>query len=471
VPAKELSPIEVYTMLPRTNCKECGESNCMAFAAKLVNREATLQECTPLLEPKSQSSYEKLWDLLKPSVRAVEVGTGERKVTLGGEYVVYRHEFTYFNPTAIAIDVGDEMPDEEFEARVKTASDFKYNYIGMTLTLDLLAIRSTSNDPEKFETAVRKAAALTDMPFILCAPNPTVMEQGLSAVGDRRPLIYAATKDNWKEMADLALMYGCPLVASAPFDLDALRSVARTLWEYGVEDIVLDPGTMIEDGASATLDNFTILRLSAIDEEDEYLGFPLLGTPIAAWAKEAEDPVINEWNETVIASTLICRFADALVIHSVSGWSLLPLVILRQNIYTDPRKPVAVEAGVFPYGEPDEMSPVLLTTNFALTYYTVASDIESAKLTCYLVVVDTEGISVESAVAGRKLTADNVSEAMESFKVGDLVKHRHLVIPGRAARLSGEIQEASGWTVSVGPLDSSGIASYLDEKWKPNPEE
>ncbi len=471
MPAKELSPIEVYTMLPRTNCKECGESNCMAFAAKLVNREATLQECTPLLEPKSQSSYEKLWDLLKPSVRAVEVGTGERKVTLGGEYVVYRHEFTYFNPTAIAIDVGDEMPDEEFEARVKTASDFKYNYIGMTLTLDLLAIRSTSNDPEKFETAVRKAAALTDMPFILCAPNPTVMEQGLSAVVDRRPLIYAATKDNWKEMADLALMYGCPLVASAPFDLDALRSVARTLWEYGVEDIVLDPGTMIEDGASATLDNFTILRLSAIDEEDEYLGFPLLGTPIAAWAEEAEDPVINEWNETVIASTLICRFADALVIHSVSGWSLLPLVILRQNIYTDPRKPVAVEAGVFPYGEPDEMSPVLLTTNFALTYYTVASDIESAKLTCYLVVVDTEGISVESAVAGRKLTADNISEAMESFKVGDLVKHRHLVIPGRAARLSGEIQEASGWTVSVGPLDSSGIASYLDEKWKPNPEE
>lgn len=471
MPAKELSPIEVYTMLPRTNCKECNENNCMAFAAKLVNREATLQECTPLLEPKNQSSYEKLWDLLKPSVRAVEVGTGERKVTLGGEYVVYRHEFTYFNPTAIAIDVGDEMPDEEFEARVKTASDFKYNYIGMTLTLDLLAIRSTSNDPEKFETAVRKAAALTDMPFILCAPNPAVMEQGLSAVGDRRPLIYAATKDNWKAMADLALMYGCPLVASVPFDLDALRSVARTLWEYGVEDIVLDPGTMIEDGASATLDNFTILRLNAIDEEDEYLGFPLLGTPIAAWAEKAEDPVISEWNETVIASTLISRFADALVIHSVSGWSLLPLVILRQNIYTDPRKPVSVEAGVFPYGEPDEMSPVLLTTNFALTYYTVASDIESAKLTCYLVVVDTEGISVESAVAGRKLTADNVSEAMESFKVGDLVKHRHLVIPGRAARLSGEIQEASGWTVSVGPLDSSGIASYLDEKWKPNPEE
>jgi len=181
--------------------------------------------------------------------------------------------------------------------------------------------------------------------------------------------------------------------------------------------------------------------------------------------------VLNEWNEAVIASALVSRFSDALILHSVSGWCLLPLVILRQNLYTDPRKPVSVEAGVKPFGEPNEMSPVLMTTNFALTYYTVASDIESAKIDCYLIVVDTEGISVESAVAGRKLTADNVSEALETYKVGNLVKHRHLVIPGRAARLSGEIQEVSGWTVSVGPLDSSGIASYIDEKWKPFPEE
>ena len=471
MPAKELSPIEVYKLLPSTNCKECGENNCMAFAAKLVNREATLQECTPLLEEKHEAAYQELWELLRPAVRAVEVGTGDRKVTLGGEYIVYRHEFTYFNPTAIAIDVGDEMSDEEFEARVKIANDFEYEYIGIKLNLDMLAIRSSSNDPAKFEAAVRKAFGLTDIPLVLCASDPRVMERGLAVVGDRRPLIYAATKDNWKEMADLATLYNCPLVASAPFDLDSLKSIARTLVEYGIEDIVLDPGTMIEDGVAATLDNFTILRLNAINEEDEYLGFPLFGASISAWAEEAEDPVLNEWNEVVIASALICRFADIIVFHSISGWALLPLVILRQNIYTDPRKPVAVETGVMTFGEPDENSPVLLTTNFALTYYTVASDIESAKVDCYLVVVDTEGISVESAVAGRKLTADIVSEAIASFKVGDLVKHRHLLIPGRAARLSGEIQEVSGWTVSVGPLDSSGIASYVEEKWKPVPEE
>jgi acetyl-CoA decarbonylase/synthase complex subunit gamma len=470
VPAKELSPIEVYKMLPMTNCKECGESNCMAFAAKLVNREATLQECPPLLDPKYTDAYGKLWALLKPAVKAVEVGTGDKTITLGGEYVFYRHEFTYFNLPAIAIDLSDEMPPEEFEARIKIADQFEYEYIGMQLTLDMVAIRSTSNDPEKFEAAVRKAAELTEMPLLLCALTPEVMERALSAAGSKRPLIYAATKDNWKEMADLALMYNCPLVASAPFDLDALKSLARTLTEYGVEDIVLDPGTHWDEGKRKTLDNFTILRWDAINEEEEYLGFPLLGAPIAAWAEKADDPLINEWNEAMLTSALIARYSDILVVHSVSGWSLLPLVFLRQNIYTDPRKPVSVEAGVFNYGNPDENSPVLLTTNFALTYYTVASDIEGAKLNCYLVVVDSEGLSVESAVAGRKLTADTVAEALANFEVGNLVKHRHLIIPGRAARLSGEIQETSGWTVSVGPLDSSGAAKFVEDNWPPKTE-
>ena len=470
MPAKELSPIEIYKLLPGTNCKECGETNCMAFAAKLVNREATLQECPPLLEPSRSETFNKLWALLKPAIKTVEVGVGDRKVTLGGEYVLYRHEFTYFNLTAIAIDVSDEMPDEEFEARVKVVNDFEYEYIGMKLKLDMVAVRSTSGDPSRFEAAVRKAAELTELPLVLCALDPAVMEQGLAAVGDRRPLIYAATKINWKEMADLALMYGCPLVASAPGDLNALKGVAKTLWEYGVEDIVLDPGTSWDEGVMETLNNFTILRWDAINEEEEYLGFPLFGVPMVTWAEKTEDPVINEWNEAMLASALVTRFADIIVVHSISGWSHLPLVILRQNIYTDPRKPVSVEPGVNTYGEPDENSPVLLTTNFALTFYTVASDIESAKLDCYLIVVDTEGLSVESAVAGRHLTADSIAEALETYKVGDLVKHRHLVIPGRAARLSGEVQEVSGWTVSVGPMDSSGVGKFLDEKWTPNPE-
>jgi acetyl-CoA decarbonylase/synthase complex subunit gamma len=470
MPAKELSPIEIYKYLPKTNCKECGETNCMAFAAKLVNREATLQECLPLLDPKQTETFTRLWVLLKPPVKAVEIGSENNKRKIGGEYVQYRHEFTYFNPTAIAIDVSDEMSDEEVEIRVKFVNELNYQYIGMNLTLDMVAIRSTSKDPAKFEAITKKVAQLTNKPLILCALEPAVMEQGLAAVEGKRPLIYAATKNNWKEMADLALMYKCPLVASSPQDLNTLKSLAKTLKEYGIDDIVLDPGTLWDAGTSTTVNNLTILRDLAINEEDEDLGYPLLGTPMVAWAAQEEDHLVKEWNEAMLASVLVTRYIDIMILHSVSGWSLLPLIFLRQNLYTDPRKPVAVEAGVRDFGDVTDMSPVFLTTNFALTYYTVASDIESAKLSCHVLVVDSEGMSVESAVAGRKLTADTIAEAVKNFKLGDIVKHRHLVIPGRAARLSGEIQEATGWSVSVGPMDSSGIPKYLEEKWKPTVE-
>jgi len=470
MPAKELSPIEIYKLLPGTSCKECGETNCMAFAAKLVNREATLEECKPLLEEKYADNFAELWSLLKPAVKAVEVGVGENAITIGGEYVLYRHDFTYFHQPAIAIDVTDEMSDEEFETRVHVLNDFAYNYIGMDLTLDMLNIRCTSGDPQKFVEAVKKADELTRKPLMLVAHNPTILEAGLEIVGEKRPLIHGATKDNWKEVAELALKYNCPVVAYSPDDIDTLKSIALTLEGYGVKDIAIDPGTQPAEYMAVNTDTYTILRWNAINEEEEGLGYPLIGAPMAAWAVEEEDPVLNEWNEAVIAGVLTARFADLLVIHGISGWSLLPQIILRSNLYTDPRKPVSVEPELVILGTPDENSPVLLTTNFALTYYTVANDIENAKINGYLLVVDSEGMSVESAVAGRKMTAESVAEAIKDFKVEDMVKHRNIIIPGRSARLSGEIQEESGWSVSVGPLDSSGIPSYLSEKWNPYPE-
>jgi len=466
LPAKELSPIEVYKLLPRTNCKECKEPNCMSFAAKLVARAALLQECPAILEEKYQPQFEELWKLLKPAVRSVEIGVGDSKVTVGGEYILYRHEFTYFHPTAIAIDVTDEMEEGELTERVKKAAAFSYDYIGQKLHLNMAAVRSTSNDSRKFEAAVRKTAETTDLPVVLCSSNSSVMEQGLAAVGDRRPLIYAATKDNWKEMADLALMYKCSLVASAPNDIPLLRSLAATLVKYGVEDLVLDPGTSADEGFTETLNNFTMLRISSIKEGDETLGFPLLGAPIVAWARKEVDPSLNAWKESYLASALTVRYADLLIMHSLDGWALLPSVFLRQNIYTDPRKPVSVEPGLRTFGQPNELSPMMFTSNFALTYYTVASDIEAAKTDSYLLVVDSEGISVESAIAGRKLTAETVAEAVKNFKVGDKVKHRLLIIPGRAARISGEIEDLTGWRVLVGPIDSSGIAKFLETKWK-----
>ena len=465
---KELSPIDVYKLLPKTNCKECGEENCMAFATKIVNREVNIDQCPPLLKKEYIKAYSQLKEMLKPPVREVIVGDGEKAVKLGGKLVMYRHEFTYFNPTAIAIDVTDEMTDEELMNRIEKTGKFSYEYIGYTLKLDMIAVRSVSGDPEKFQAVVKKVVEKTDLPLILCTLNANVAEAGLMAAPKAKPLLYAATIENWKDMAELALMYTCPLVVSAPNDLNALASLAKTLLAFGVKDLVLDPGTFANEGLADTLNNFTMLRRAACKGGEELAGFPLIGVPMVAWMGKGEtaDEVIK-WREANLAAMLIVRFADVLVMHGDDGWSLLPNAVLRQNIYTDPRKPVAVEPGLKEFGTPDENSPVLFTTNFALTYYTVASDIENSKTNAYLIVVETEGSAVDSGVAGRKLTAEKVAEAIKETGIENKVKHKKIIIPGKASRISGEIEELSGWKVQVGPRDSSEIPKYLIDKWQP----
>jgi acetyl-CoA decarbonylase/synthase complex subunit gamma len=464
---KELSPIDVYKLLPKTNCKECGEENCLAFATKLVNREVTLEKCKPLLAKMQEKAYKQLKEMLKPAIKEVVVGVGDKAVKVGGKLVMYRHEFTYTNPTAIAIDVTDEMPDEMILERVKRTEGFKFEYIGQILRLDMVAVRSTSNDPDKFAVTVKRVADNTGLPLILCSLDPNVLEAGVMAIPKSRPLLYAATKDNWKEMAELALMYHCPLTVFSPNDLKTLLSLTRTLIEYGVEDLVLDPGTFSSDGLTDMLNNFTMIRRAACEKGDELCGFPLIGVPMVTWMErgEAVDEIVK-WKEAYVASMLIVRFTDIVIMHSVDGWSLLPSVILRQNIYTDPRKPVAVEAGLKVFGTTGENSPVMFTTNFALTYYTVASDIESAKINAYLLVVDTEGTAVDSAVAGRKLTAEKIADAIKASGIENKVRHKKLIIPGKSARLSGEIEELSGWQILVGPRDSSDIPKFLQEKWQ-----
>src|SRR5512136_276684 len=465
---KELSPIDIYKLLPKTNCTECGLENCMAFATKLVNREIPLDKCAPLLKKENEKSCLKLKEMLKPPVKEVVVGVGEKAVKLGGKLVMYRHEFTYTNPTAIAIDVTDEMSETEVLDRVKKTEAFSYEYIGYTLKLDMIAVRSISNDPEKFKAVVKKVAENTKLPLILCSMNANVLEAGLMAAPNARPLLYAATTENWKDVAELALMYKCPVVVSAPNDLSLLVSLVKTLIAYGVEDLVLDPGTFPDDGLPDTINNFTMLRKAACKAGKELAGLPLLGVPMASWVdKGATADELVKWREAYLAGMLITRYADALIMHGLDGWALLPNAVLRQNIYTDPRKPVAVDPGLKMFGTPDEKSPVFFTTNFALTYYTVASDLESSKMNAYLIVVETEGSAVDSGVAGRKLTADKVAEALKATGIESKVKHRTLIIPGKASRISGEIEEVSGWKVQVGPRDSSEIPKYIIDKWQP----
>ncbi|MDD1675091.1 MAG: acetyl-CoA decarbonylase/synthase complex subunit gamma [Methanomicrobiales archaeon] len=465
---REISPIDVYRVLPGTNCGECGEGNCMAFATRLVNGEVQIEGCPPLRTPDYHPLFLRLEELLAPPVRRIVIGQGEKSLVIGGKYVLQRHELTYHHPPPLALDIADTMGGQEMEERVNQIRQFSYTYIGRTLTLDAIAVRSVSGNPGVFAAAVQKVASLSDFPLILCTPDPVVMAAGVRAIPGKRPLLHAASRTNWKEMATLAREEKCPLVVHAPGDIALLRSLTRTLQKWGVEDLVLDPGTFVGTGMADTLNTFTLIRRAACRDQDELLGYPLLGTPIAAWAADELSPEMARWKETITTSLLLSRYADLLILHSMEGWSLLPHLVWRFNLYTDPRKPVSVEAGVREFGSPSPDSPVLLTTNYALTFFTVESDIK--QLDCYLIVVDTGGISVESAVAGRYLTADTIAAAVKESGIADRVKHRFLILPGLAARLSGEVGEISGWNVLVGPKDSSGIPQYLKDRWPPEEE-
>lgn len=469
MPWKAVSPIEVYKLLPKTNCKKCGEDNCMAFAVRVVNMELRLEACEPLVtDPKYRSNYEKLKELLSPLVAEVELRSPKKAVRIGGEYVMLRHELTYINPTAIAVDVTDKMSRDELTKRIDFVEGFEYDYLGRKLKLDLIAVRSVTNDPEKFKETVKFVAENSSLPLVLCSLNPKVMEAGLSALPDgHRPLIYAATKDNWREMADLALKYNAALAVFSPGDLDMLVTLSRTLSEAGVKDLALDPGTFVgRDGLRYTINAFTMLRWKACNEDYKPAGYPLIGTPITAWKLVDGDEQKKMWWETLMATALITRYADLLIMHSLAGWVYLPLVLWRFNIYSDPRRPVAVDPGLRIMGSPDEHSPVMITGNYALTYSLVSMDIESGKVNCYLIVVDTEGIAIEAAVPGKKLTPEGIAEVLKASSVEEKVKHRILIIPGKAARLAGEIEDATGWKVLVGPMDSGEIPKFVSEKWK-----
>jgi acetyl-CoA decarbonylase/synthase, CODH/ACS complex subunit gamma len=447
--------MEIYRLLPKTNCAKCGEASCMAFATKLSEKETDLKLCTPL----GKKDFEELDKLLSPAVREVTIGKGEKSLIIGGDEVLYRYELTYYNPTALVIDVSDDMDEITLQKRVKTIENAEFERTGEKLKLNAIALRNTSGDKDKFAAAAGKLKE-SKLPLVLCSFDPEAIRAALQIVGEHRPLIYAATENNVEDMASLALEYNCPLTLFVPNHLEKMKILSRTLRSRGIKDIVLDPGTFVREGIGDTLDNLVMIRRLAVEEKDEDFRFPILGIPAVTWLSEKEE-VLGGMKEATIAATLMNKYADILIIHGINIWELIPILTLRQSLYTDPRKPQAVDPGVYEFGDLDENSPVVMTTNFALTYYTVEGDLKSANANCYLLVLDTEGRAVDVSVAGSQLNGRSVADLIKESGIEEKINHKKLIIPGLAAPVSGEIEDESGWEVLVGPRDSSAVPDLL----------
>ncbi len=464
------SPLEAYKYLPQTNCTECGQPTCMAFASTLIDRSGKPADCPPLMkEKKYAKKLAELEKLLAPEIREVVLGVGDRIAKVGGDDVLYRHKLTFFNKTKMFFDVTDTMEEAALVERVLKIQNYRKFYVGRNLLLDGIAIRAVSNDPAKFAAAVKKVVATTELPVILCSFNPAVLKAGLEVAKDKNPLLYAANKDNWKEVGELALEYKVPVVISAFNDLDQLKTLAKTFAEAGIKDIILDPGTYPSGkGLKDSFTNFLKIRRAGIMGDTE-IAYPIMAMPLTAWMAGISDPVSAAYWETVLASIFTIRYGDIMLLHGMDPYATMPEVHLAETIYTDPRSPVAVDSKMYKVGTPDENSPVLFTTNFALTYYTVESDLASNGVNCWLLAVDTDGIGVEAAAAGGQLSADKVKDSFEKsgFDIHKDVTHNTVIIPGLAARLQGDLEDKIGSRVLVGPMDSGRLPGWFEKNWPP----
>jgi len=456
----KVTTMDIYKLLPQTNCEKCNEASCMAFATKLSEKKVDLSLCTEL----SDEEFKKLDDLLAPAVKEVIIGKDDKVRVIGGDEVLYRYEESYYNQTILAIDVPDDLDPLEFDEKVKIIENTEFERTGEVLKLDAIALRNKSGDAGKFAECAKKLKS-AKYPVFLVTLDPVAMEAALEEIGDERPLMYAATENNFNEMADLAIKYQCPLTVFSPCDLEKMKDLVYTLRSYGVEDIVLDPGTFTGKAIGDTIDNFVMSRRLAVEDRDEDFRYPLLGVPALIRLNNKDDEVKKSVMEDTVASVLINKYADILILKGTEFWEFIPILTLRQSLYTDPRKPQAVDSGIYEFGEVDENSPVILTTNFALTFYTVEGDFKSGNSNCYLLVLDTGGRAVDVAIAGGQFDAKAVKDLIKETKIEDKINTRKMIIPGLAASLSGEIEDETGWDVMVGPRDSSAVPDFIIEEF------
>ncbi|MDP2856249.1 MAG: acetyl-CoA decarbonylase/synthase complex subunit gamma, partial [bacterium] len=313
-----------------------------------------------------------------------------------------------------------------------------------------------TGDANKFKALADKVKKGSDANLILMSANPDNLAAALSVCADRKPLVYAATKDNVDKVGGLAKQNTCPVVAKAS-GYEELAALTAKLTSMGISNIVLDSGSR---AIRQALDDQIIIRSAALAKKFRPLGFPTIVFP----CEMTKDPL----KEAVYASIFVAKYGGIIVLSDFQGEVLFPLLVERLNIYTDPQRPLATTEGIYEIGAPNADSPVLITSNFSLTYFIVSGEIEGSKVPSWLLVKDTEGLSVMTAWAAGKFVADALAPFVKKCGIVDKVKHRKLVIPGYAAAEAGGLEEElPGWQIIVGPREASLIPAYL-KTWKPS---
>ncbi|HMM05487.1 MAG TPA: acetyl-CoA decarbonylase/synthase complex subunit gamma [Clostridiales bacterium] len=433
-----LTGLAIFKQLPKKNCGECGVPTCMAFAMALAAGKASLDACPYVTD----EAKEALDSASAPPIKKVKVGVGEKEVELGDETVLFRHDKTFFHPTGLGFVVDDN--DAAFDEKIEKIADLQFDRVGLHYEVEFITLNNASGDAATFAAAAEKAAAKKAV--ILKACDPAVVSAALDKIAAEKPLVYAATADNYEAMVEAAKKYEVPLAVYAE-GLDALEDLVNKITALGYKELVLDPGSR---QTAQVIADMTQIRRLAIKKTFRPFGYPTITFT------SDEDPM----DEAMQATAYIGKYASIVVMKNAIKGLILPIVSWRQNVFTDPQKPVAVEAKLMEVGAVNGDSPLYVTTNFSLSYYSVEGEVEASRIPSYIIPIDTDGTSVLTAWAAGKFGGEHIAAAMKAYDVDSKLNHKNVIIPGFVAVIAAKLKEESGWNVIVGPKEATGISGF-----------
>ncbi|UWG97682.1 acetyl-CoA decarbonylase/synthase complex subunit gamma [Dehalobacter sp. DCM] len=442
-----MSGLDIYKLTPKTNCKECGFPTCMAFAMKVAAGGAEISKCGHM----SDEAMAKLSESTAPLMKAITFGTGDNEYKLGGETVLFRHEETFVNRNRFAVCLTDAMTQEQVDTRIANMKKVDYVRIGEQMKAEIVALQYTGNKEAYLSLINKVKASELKVAYMLICDDASVLKDALPLVQDELPIVFGATNSNYEAMVALVKDKKLPLGLKAA-NLDELYALAENVQKLDYKELILDTGIA---SAREAFTNAVQIRRISLKEQDRTFGYPSV-----VFVNELAKG--DKYMEVALASLFTMKYGSIIVLDDIDYARALPLFGLRQNIYTDPQKPMRVEPKIYPINNPGDNSPVLITVDFALTYFVVSGEVERSKVPVWFGIPDAGGYSVLTAWAAGKFSGSVISKFIKESGIEEKTKCRKLIIPGKVAVLKGDIQEnLPEWEIVIGPDEAMHLPKFL----------
>ena len=434
--------LDIFKLSPKKNCKECGSPTCMAFCMKVAQGAVPITKCPYM----SEEAIALLSEATAPPMQTITVGAHK----LGGETVMMRHEKTLVNRNLFAATLDTSMDDASIEERIALVKKVDYERIGEREMVECVFVHD-AGDCAKFVELCKKAAALPDRTVIIDTKDVETAKAAVEAIKDSKPILNGANKDNFNDMNEIAKAAGLVLGVSGT-DLSELHDTVAALEKAGNKNLILD---VTAPTIKETFANAVLVRRTAIKDGDRTFGYPSI-VNLGVLCNH------DEHLETALAAMFVVKYGSIIVMDKIGYAEALPLYGLRQNIFTDPQKPMKVAPGIYPINGAGPDDPCALTVDFALTYFLVSGELERSKIPVNLLITDASGMSVLTAWAAGKFSSTSVKKFFDEFDVASKINNRTLIIPGKVAVMKGEIQDKlPEWNVVVGTREAVELVKYL----------